>query len=451
MAVRTTTIDPARDWALRCLSEFEAEGTPLERLFERCPGALDSRDRRFARQLILGTLRWRQRIDWILDRFARKPMATTEAQLRQVLRLGTYQIIWLDGVPNHAAVNGAVEQARRYGRNGLTGFVNAILRQISRHGAETALPGRATPGKYLSVRHSQPQWLVEKWLAQRGSEATRKMLTAMDEPGDLYLRANRMQTSASDLADLLRREGRTVIEAGRLPGFAAVTPADGLFDSPAFADGLFQIQDVNAALPVALLAPAPGERILDLCAAPGGKATQIAEQMDDDGLVVAADRIPARLRIVRANAARLRLGCLKTVACDARFPACRRGTEMAAGFDRVLADVPCSGTGILGRHPEHRWEKSPARLHELVELQYQILQTGFAQLRPGGVLVYSTCSLEPEENIQVIEAFLAADDAAELEPASQILPSVAAADYLEIVPGPLPGDGVFAARIRKLR
>ena len=438
--------DPARDWALHCLCEFESRSISIERELDRLGASeLSERDRRFARQLVLGTVRWLLRIDWVVDRFARKPIASAPAVLRQALRLGTYQILWLDRVPDHAAVNTSVELVRRFGQGGLVGAVNGILREVSRRGAETELPPIRDLHRHLSVRYSHPQWLVEKWLRQRSRADTESLLAAQAQQSRLYLRHNPLCGAESELLELLEAEGRTLTPAGMLGGFHTVSPAEGLFSSPAFQDGRFQIQDINAALPVALLDPHPEEEILDLFAAPGGKTTQLAETMDDRGRVVAADRSAARLRLVRDNARRLKQRSVHTAAFDARAPALGEAT-----FDRVLADVPCSGTGVLGRHPEFRWEKRPEQLPDLASLQAKTLRQAFALVRPGGVLVYSTCSLEPEENSRVVEQFLETTDAAELEPARTALPHLEVADrYVETVPGRNPGDGIFAARIRK--
>ena len=447
--------DDARNWALHCLCEFESRGTPIDRQLSRLNSSrLLPRDRRFVRQLVLGTLRWQLRIDWVVDQFARKPIAASPLQLRQILRLGTYQILWLDGVPDHAAVNTSVQLARRCGQGGLSGAVNGILREVTRRGAGVEMPPAVDLARHLSVRHSQPQWLVEKWLGQRGTPETIGLLEAQAEQSQLFVRLNPLIGNESELRDILASEGRTLIPAGLLPGSFSVDPAEGLFSSPAYLAGRFQVQDINAALPVALLDPHPGERIVDLCCAPGGKTTQIAELIKDEGLVVATDRSVARLQWVRDNVRRLGLRSIRIAAFDACTPslhAALAGPVAAAhAVDRVLADVPCSGTGVLGRHPEYRWQKRAKQLPQLISVQESILRQAFALLRPGGVLVYSTCSLEPEENALVVEKFLCEADRAELEPAGEFLPKNAAvAAYVQTVPGINPGDGVFAARIRK--
>ncbi len=439
--------DPARDTALRLLWECETRQTELEhQLAVLDQGLLTPRDRRFARHLVLGTLRWRKRLDWIVDQFARQPIASCSPWIRQILRLGVYQIFWLDKVPGRAAVHTSVSLARRFGHGGVSGLVNAVLRQILRQADRIQYPSRRNDlPSYLAVYHSHPQWMVERWLQRWGEEMTEDLLKAHNTPSALYIRANPLRVGPAELAQALGPAGRALEPAGYLPGYFEVKEPEGIFHSRAYESGFFQVQDISAALPVALLEPQSGEQVLDLCSAPGGKATQMAMAMQDRGLVVAADRSAARLRLVRENAARMRLQSIRTMLQDARA----HGTRP---FQRVLADVPCSATGILGRHPDARWRKRPGHLPGLVELQYSILQQAFAGLREEGVLVYSTCSLEEEENAGLVERFLSATRMAELEPASRHFPGTAWADrYIQTLPGRDPGDGGFAARIRKRR
>ena len=437
--------DPARTTALHLLRQLEVGRTSLDHLLTRLDqGGLPTRDRHFVRHLVLGTLRWQKRLDWIVDQFSHRPIATLSPWARQILRLGVYQIFWLDRVPPRAAVHTAVELAKQFGHRGIVGLVNAVLRRALREADHIHYPCRRTdPTAYLAVYYSHPQWLVERWLARWGEPTTENLLRAHNVPVPVYIRLNSRRTTAAELVAALEAEGLQLRPAGPLPEYFEVLEAEGLFATRAHTAGLFQVQDINAGLPAALLDPQPGEQVLDLCSAPGGKTTQMAIAMQDCGLIAAADRAPERLCRVRENAARLRLQSIRLLVQDARFPA-------AGGFDRVLADVPCSATGTLGRRPDARWRKQAEQLSGLAELQYAILSQAFACLRPGGVLVYSTCSLEEEENAALVERFLAATGTAVLEPATGPFPDQIWADrYLQTLPGRDPGDGSFAARIRK--
>ena len=439
------TIDSARDTAVRLLCEFETREASLEHQLECLQDStLPPRDRRFVRHLVLGTVRWRKRLDWIVDQFARRPIASCSPWIRQILRLGVYQIFWLDRVPNRAAVHTSVELARRFGHGGVVALVNAILRQILRRADTIQYPSRGEDlSAHLAVYYSHPRWLVERWLKNWGEDATEALLEADNKQAPLYIRSNPLRVNEDKLAATLQPTFQHLHPVGPLPGYFSIEEPEGLFGSQAYQAGFFQVQDISAGLAAALLDPQPGEHILDLCSAPGGKTTQMAIAMQDHGLVVAADRSLKRLQLVRENATRLRLRSIRSVVQDAR-------AWGAGQFARVLADVPCSGTGILGRHPDARWRKKATQLSGLVELQYSILQQAFARLRSGGVLVYSTCSLEKEENDALIERFLSANGIAVLEPAADYFPGkIWAGRFIQTLPGRDPGDGGFAARIRK--
>lgn len=441
------TWDPARTAALRLLHQFEIQGDflVLERLLAQLDGQLpDSRDRRFARQLALGCVRWQKRLDWIADQFTRRPVASLPLWTRLLLRLGLYQLFWLDRVPQRAAVHSSVELTKRFVHQGAASLVNAVLRRALREAAQIRYPcPRQEPVAYLAVFHSHPEWLVERWLERWGLERTAALLEANNTQPPLYIRLNNLRAEPESL-DIAALELRP---AGPVPGYCEAVDPEKLFQSPAFAAGCFQVQDINAALPVALLAPRPGERLLDLCCAPGGKTVQMAMETGDSSLVLAADLAPQRLLRVRENLRRLQLRNVHLVVQDGRCPAVRPGS-----LARILADVPCSATGILGRHPDIRWRRQPEQLPALAARQEELLTQAFSLLPAEGVLVYSTCSLEPEENAAVVERFLQRTPDAELEPAEGFFPNRPwAGRYLQTLPGREPGDGCFAARIRRLK
>ena len=438
----------ARAAALAVLCAFDAGKGALEQAFEAAAANLDRRDRRFARQLVNGVVKWRARLDWTANQFARKPVEELPRDVRNLLRLGLFQLLWLDRVPARAAVHTAVALAKSRGRGNLAGLVNAILRRASTEAASLPLPDRGSdPVGHLALAHSHPRWLVERWLKRWGESETEALLEANNRPPVLFARID--GDRAGDLAEQLP-EG--TFQPGPVPDFAGcymVREAEGLFDSPAFRAGLFWIQDANAGIAASLLDPQPGERVLDACSAPGGKTVQIALAMRRRGLLVAADSAPARLKLVEESCRRMRLESVAVVAQDAANPAVFPGASGTGGFDRVLLDVPCSGTGVLARLPEARWRRRRGDLGRYAARQLDILVSGFEVLKPGGVLVYSTCSLEPEENEGVVAAFLERTPTAALEPAERFFRAPWAADCVQTVPGRESGDGAFAARIRK--
>jgi len=431
--------DLARTAALHVLDSWEGHKNPIDDLLSGLDASLsDDRDRRFARQLVLGTLRWRLRLDWIISHFSRRPVDELETRVLNILRMGVLQINFLDRVPERAAIHTSVELAKRQGTRPASGLINAVLRSFQREPHRVQFPDPdADTTRYLSLHYSHPFWLVERWIQQWGVEKTRGILASNNEHAPLWLRLNPLRSTPSTLCATLQ------LEDGPDDYFRALDPRQAL-RSPEFEKGHFQIQDPNAGLAVALLDPQPGEHILDACSAPGGKTTQIAERMQDKGFIVAADLSHTRLRRLRENARRLMLHSIHMVAWDGSIT----GSQL---FDRVLVDAPCSGTGTLGRHPDARWNRAPEQFPALIERQQSILVAAFTQLRPGGTLVYSTCSLEQIENERVVKNFIAHTPTARLEEAHRSLPNDARVGrYVQTVPGQHLGDGAFAARIHKV-
>jgi len=427
----------------------------VESLLADMDGQLaDPRERRLARQLVLGVLQWRDRLDWGLSAFSHHPVSDLPDPVRQILRMAAFQLQWLDRVPARAAVHSAVELTRRHSHDGLIRLVNAVLRRMQREGDTLEYPDREEdPGAYLSVYYSHPRWLVDRWRQRWGEARTEALLRADNDPTGLHVRLNTLRADSAAFAAGLPDDFAAPRPVDLLPDVYELAEAEGLFDSPAYRDGQFLVQDVSAGLAVALLNPQPGERVLDVCSAPGGKTAQMAIAMRDSGTIVACDRSPARLRRVEANAARLGLRSITCVAEDGTAPAAMAdgsGVQAPGLFDRILVDAPCSSTGVLRRHPDARWRRTAAALPQLAETQFAILTRAFARLRPGGVLVYSTCSLEEEENDSVVDRFLTTCPAALLEPANRRFPNRPWAQRcIQALPGREPGDGAFAARLRR--
>jgi len=432
--------DLARTAALQLLDSWEGSNAPIDDLLSDLDGSLsDDRDRRFARQLVLGTLRWRLRLDWIVGHFSRRPVDELDTRVLNILRMGILQVSVLDRVPERAAIHTSVELAKRQGVRSASGLINAVLRSFQREPHRVQYPDpEAESARHLSLYYSHPIWLVERWMKRWGLEKTRDMLIRNNEYAPLWLRLNPLRSTSAALCAELR------LEPGPENYFRALDPRQAL-NSAAFNKGHFQVQDPSAGLAVALLDPQPGERVLDACSAPGGKTAQIAERMLDKGLILAADLSHARLRLLRENTQRLALHSIHPVTWD--------GSVTSGNlFDRVLVDAPCSGTGTLGRHPDARWNRAPEQFPLLIERQQSILAAAFAQLRPGGTLVYSTCSLEHMENEAIVEHFISHTPDAQIEEAHRSLPDDARVGrYVQTVPGQHLGDGAFAARIHKVK
>ncbi|MEO1002685.1 MAG: 16S rRNA (cytosine(967)-C(5))-methyltransferase [Cyanobacteria bacterium J06638_7] len=419
----------------------------LERELQRSP--LPPADRALATELAYGTIRQRLLLDAWLDALGRVPAARQPPKLRWLLHLGAYQLLFSERVPASAAVSTTVELAKRGGLGRLAPVANGLLRRLlrcragleppARPGMEPwrglALPGPAAAA--LALRHSLPLWLAELLLEWLPPPQAEDFAQACNRPPSLDLRVNPRRCSREALLAALAAAG---IPAEALAGAGleqalslSVRPGD-LRQLPGYGEGHWCVQDRTAQQIVPLLDPQPGERLLDACAAPGGKCTHIAERIGDHGQVWAVDRSARRLQRLQRNAARLGLSCIRTLAADAAELAELR-PDWCGQFDRVLVDAPCSGLGTLARHADARWRLEPGAIGELVGVQQRLLEGVLPLLRPAGVLVVATCTVHPAENGELIDAFLAAHPGWRQDLRRQWWP------------GQQEGDGFFAARL----
>jgi 16S rRNA (cytosine967-C5)-methyltransferase len=396
----------AREVAVRALERVEAAASFADIALdhELASRPLSPRDAALAMELVYGTLRWQRYLDWILAPHSRRRLETLDARVRVILRMTAYQIALLDRVPTFAAVNDAVTLAPR--TPGVKPFVNAVLRSFARRAPREREPAAPRdPLEALATRCSFPTWLAARWVARFGREEAEALMRASNERPPLTLRANALRTTRDALAErLAAEEGLAVRPTRHAPEGLVVGPGGAPASWRAFGDGSFAVQDEASMLVGRLLAPEPGATVADVCAAPGTKTTHIAELMADRGRVLAFDREPERLARVREAAARLGITVV-----DARDGAV---DVLAPGFrdacDAVLVDAPCSNLGVLRRNPEVKWRRQPSDLGPASRQQSEILAAAATMVKPGGRLVYATCSLEPEENEAVVSAFLRA-------------------------------------------
>ena len=405
--------------------------------------ALAPPDQALATRLVYGTLAWQLRLDTHLAALADRPLPRLDPPVRAALRLGLYQILFLDRVPAYAAVDASVRLAG--GR--ASGFVNAVLRRAARLGRQgLALPDAAAdPVARLAVEWSHPRWLVERWVAELGEAEARALLAADAEVAPTVVRANRLRTTREALAAELAAAGVETAPARWAADALAVRGgAARLHASAAWREGRLAFQSEASQLACALLAPAPGATLLDACAAPGGKSALLAAWTGDAGRVVALDPHVAGARRIAAEAARLGAAAVRVVAGDARRP------PLAGHVDAVLVDAPCTGLGTLRRHPELRWRRRPDDVSRLAQLQRDILSGVAPLVRAGGVLVYAVCTISREESEAVVEALLATEPRFSLEDAAGFVPRelVDAAGFLRTLPHRHGLDGFFAARLR---
>jgi 16S rRNA (cytosine967-C5)-methyltransferase len=436
-----------RQIAARILSQRLTSGEFTENLLDVALAAarLSPADRGLCHELVCGVVRWQKTLDALIARKT-DPAREPRPALKNLLRLGLYQIFWLDKIPPHAAVHETVELAKRTGYGAQTGFVNAILRGYLREADEIKKILADMKLSQPALGWSHPDWLVEKWRKQFGDEKTRRLLEWNNTPPKTFARVNTLKTDAAKLVERWREENveydfitrdwtgeNLCFELKSHPPLAKLA---------SFRDGFFYLQDPSTLLAPALLAAKPGETILDLCAAPGGKTTFLAQQMNNEGKIVACDISADRLKLVRENCARLGVNiadCQLPIANFSLADGISPNRQPATGnrqFDRILIDAPCSNTGVLRRRVDLRWRISPEEISRLQKTQLDLLQLAATKLKPDGILIYSTCSLEPEENAEVVQQFLATHPGFKLETERQLLPFL---------------DGVDGAYVAKLK
>jgi 16S rRNA (cytosine967-C5)-methyltransferase len=367
--------------------------------------------------------------------------------VRNVLRMGTYQLLYMERIPPSAACNEAVNLMKRYGHAGTAKFVNGILRAISRQKDEIRFPDvQADPVRHIALRFSHPDWMVKRWLARNGMEETINLCKANNEIPPLSVRTNTLKITRSQLREKLEEAGLSIEKSRWAPEGLILEGFSALGQLAALQEGLFQVQDESSMLVAHILDPQPGEFIIDACGAPGGKTTHIAQKMGNRGRILSTDIHEHKLKLTMENCRRLGIDIVETQAMDARH----LHERFSRQADRVLVDAPCSGLGVLRRKPDARWRKSPEMLAELPKLQMEILNSAAECVKPGGVLVYSTCTIEPVENQEVVQGFLATHGAFSLEQAGKYLPVAQAAEMVQLYPQRDGVDGFFIARMKRV-
>jgi 16S rRNA (cytosine967-C5)-methyltransferase len=439
----------ARGLALEVLVRTETTRAWADRLLEALGDRadLEPRDRGLATELALGTLRWQRRLDWMLARSSRRPLDQLAPWVRALLRLTAYQLAFLDRIPAWAAVHEAVELAKQRRSAGATAFVNGVLRALTREPRPWPTPTALDPVEALALRTSHPTWLVERWWSRLGPEQAEALAFAMNEAPPVVVRTNTLRATPGALATALQ-----AAEVGATPtrfapeGFALERAGDLRRLAP-LQEGTAVVQDEAAILVGHALGPLPGETVVDVCAAPGTKTSHLAALMGNRGRVVAADPNAARLELLRTACARLGATIVESRVADARALAAALGPTS----DRVLVDAPCSNLGVLRRNPDGKWRRQPADFATLVPAQAAILEAAAELVRPGGILVYATCSLEPEENEAVVAGLRARRPDFEPDPLPPAVPAAcrAAPDVLRMTPDRHGSDGFTAHRLRR--
>ncbi len=445
-------LDNAREAALKILYEINEKGAYSnislnKHLISR---EFSNKDRAFITELVYGVVKWRLKLDRTVAACSNIKLSKLSPWIINILRLGAYQLLHMTRVPPSAACNESVRLAGRYGHKASAGFVNAVLRNISRGGGSDVIPDKnSDPVGYLSVRYSYPEWLAARYMEMFGMEFAESLLDAGNETPKLTVRANTLRIGVSELLDMLKRDGVDAVPGKYANEAIIIKSSVSVAQLEAFKGGLLQVQDESSMLPAAVLAPSPGDNVLDACSAPGGKATHMAQLMNNQGKVTARDIHEHKLKLIEEATARLGTDIVKTEMHDAAVPDQRD----EAAYDRVLLDAPCTGLGIIRRKPDIKWARESGDIKSITELQSRLIGNLSRTVKPGGILVYSTCTILPEENEHIIRNFIENNEEFIEDDIAPFLPSTLAKHakgcMLQLYPNRDGIDGFFIARMKR--
>ena len=434
-----------RGLAVKILNRIERTDSYLDKLLDHQMRSteLSGPDKALLYEIVHGVIRWMGRLDWILNGFYKGQFSKAIPNLKNGLRVALYQILFLDRVPDYAVVNEAVEFVKRLQGQKPADLTNAILRNIvkNKNGIRYPNPQEDLIG-YLSAYYSHPSWMVRRYLNRFGSESTEKLLLANNDKPFLTLKINAVKTNLEEFKSLLDSVKLRYISGKYLPEFFRLQNLTNITAWEYFGKGYFNIQDESTGLACKLLDVKPGMRVLDLFAAPGGKTAYLASLMNDEGEIVAVDRYEARLNILNSNMERLGFKSVRTFAADAL-------EFKDEPYERVLADVPCSGTGTLSKKPDIKWKKDLLDIKRMADMQIKYIEKSASHVKVNGVLVYSTCSIEPEENYEIVKKFLEKNNNFKLIDASTTLPDELIDEHgcIQTYPHIHQMDGSFAAKL----
>ena len=441
-----------RQIAFLALREVHRRGAfadvALDRTFRN--SQLTDLDRRLVTELVYGSVRRMRAIDFIIDKLATKKSSQQPPELRTILHLGLYQLQYLNNIPPSAAVNTTVQLAKENGFSGLSSFVNGLLRQYIRLTDQELNPLTVTNYKStvqrLGILHSFPDWIVEMWIEQLGETETEQLCQWFNQSPTIDLRINPLKSTIAEIETAFKSQNISVSRIPHLPQTLRLNGSSGAIQNlPGYSEGWWTIQDSSAQLVTHLLDPQPGETIIDVCAAPGGKTTHIAELIQDTGTIYACDKTENRLKRLKENADRLQIKSIQIHTGDSRqFP------EFIDLADRVLLDAPCSGLGTLHRRADARWHHTPENIQAQSQLQSELLANAATFVKSGGVLVYATCTIHPLENEAVIRSFLANNPNWQIEPPTIDLPVQPSPEgWVKVWPHRNQMDGFFMVRLKR--
>ena len=413
---------------------------------------LEKRDRAFISRVVEGTMENMIQIDYILEQFSTVKVQNMKPVIRNILRMSVYQMQYMDGVPHSAVANEAVKLTQKKGFYTLKGFVNGVLRAVDRGMEEVSFPdAERTPRRYLSVRYSMPEWILQKWLAQFDFEVVEKICRGLWQESRTCIRCNLSRAPKKTIIEKLRAQNITVKEVPYLPYALEISDYNYLQAITAFKEGLFQVQDVSSMLVAEVAAPKWGAYCIDVCAAPGGKSLHLSDKLNGSGYVEARDLTDIKVSLMQENLERTGRINMTAVRQDATV---FDGASVEKA-DILLADLPCSGLGVIGRKPDIKYKMTEAKQQELVKLQRKILDTVWSYVKVGGTLIYSTCTIGADENQYNVKWFLE-NYPFRLESIDPYLcdalkSRTTKAGYLQLLPGIHGTDGIFLARFKRVK
>jgi len=439
-----------RGIAVKILNRVDRTDAYLDKLLdiEIKNSELSGVDKALLFEIVHGVIRWLGRIDWILNGFYKGQFSKCIPNVKNAMRVALYQILFLDKIPEYAAVNEAVDFVKKLQGQKPADLTNAVLRNIIRSKNGIRYPNEKDEEiNYLAAYYSHPSWIIKRWLKRYNRAFTEELLIANNNKPDMTLRVNNLVSSKDELKKLLEKVKLDYTDTKYLSNYIRLANLTNITDWDYFAKGYFTVQDESTGFPPTLLDPQPGMRVLDFCAAPGGKTAHLADLMKNEGEIVAIDQFESRLNILKKNLERMRVTNVKTIVADSRE------FDDQQKFDKVLVDVPCSGIGTLRKKPDIKWKRDLGDIRKLAITQNELLENAARQLKVGGELVYSTCTIEPEENYEIVSEFLKKNPDFELVPATGMFsdevcdPNGCVQTYTNVH----HIDGSFAAKIKKVR
>lgn len=439
-----------RGLAVKILNRIDRTDAYLDKLLttEIKNSELSGVDKALLFEIVHGVIRWLGRIDWILTGFYKGQFSKCIPNVKNAMRVALYQILFLDKIPEYAAVNEAVDFVKKIQGQKSADLTNAVLRNIIRSKNGIRYPNEEEEeNNYLSAYYSHPSWMVKRWMKLFNRPFTEELLKANNNKPDLTLRVNNLVTNKEEIKKLLNEVDLGFTETEYLDQFIRLKNLTNITAWDYFAKGYFTIQDESTGFPTILLDPKPGMRVLDLCAAPGGKSAHLADLMNNEGEIVAIDKFESRLKILEENLERLHVKNVRTVVADSRE------FDDPEKFDRVLVDAPCSGLGTLRKKPDIKWKRDLMDIRRLTVMQKELLESAAKQVKLGGYLVYSTCTIEPEENFDIINDFVMSQPDFELVDAREQFGEELCNPYgcIQTYTNVHQIDGSFAAKLKKTR